>query len=56
MMKEQLNELLDDLAASGPLTGLGFVTMDRSIATSMLSTTLTYIIALISLQSVLNPN
>ena len=56
MVKDQLNHILDELAASGPLTGLGFMNMDRTLITSMLSTTLTYIIALISLQSVFNPN
>ena len=53
MVKDQLNHILDELAARGPLAGLGFMNMDPTL---MLSTTLTYIIALISLQSVFNPN
>ena len=53
MAKDQLNHILLELAASEPFTGLGFMNMDPSLVTSMLSTTLTHCIdiSLVCVQS-----
>ena len=52
----QLRDGIDELEATGPITGLGFVDINQGLVNSMLATSLTYIIALIQMQSILNPN
>jgi len=45
--KEEANIVLQELERRGPLSGLGFFTIERSTITGMLSTAVTYIIILV---------